>query len=55
MRRFLEFVRDSAWTWGGGIIVLVTLSGSTRLVCLWITGVAFLLNTLTFLITGDDE
>jgi hypothetical protein len=54
MRRFLEFVRDSAWTWGGGAIVLVTLSGSTRLVCLWITLVAFVGNLLAFLLAGDE-
>jgi hypothetical protein len=54
MRRFLEFVRDSAWTWGGAVIVLVTLSGPTRLVCLWITLAAFLGNLVSFLLAGDE-
>lgn len=55
MRKVFEFVRDSAWTWGGAVIVLVTLSGSTRTICLWITAVAFFGNLVTYLLTAGDE
>jgi hypothetical protein len=41
MSKFFKFVRDSSWTWGGAVIVLVTLSGSTRTIGLYITLVAF--------------
>ena len=41
MSKFLKFVRDSSWTWGGAVIVLVTLSGSTRMIGLYITLLAF--------------
>ena len=41
MSKFFKFVRDSSWTWGGAIIVLVTLSGETQMIGLYITLVAF--------------
>ena len=41
MSKFLKFARDSSWTWGGAIIVLVTLSGETQMIGLYITVVAF--------------
>ena len=54
MSKFLSFARDSVWTWGGGIIVLVTLSGSTQMIGLWITIIAFMVQLLGF-VFGDDE
>ena len=53
MKRFLGFVRDSAWTWGGAIIVLVTLSGATQAIGLWITGIAFMAHFLGWFF-GDE-
>lgn len=46
MRKFLKFVRDSSWTWGGAVIVLVTLSGATRMIGLYITLLAFFAQVL---------
>jgi hypothetical protein len=54
MSKFLKFVRDSAWTWGGSIIVLVTLSGQTRIYGLYISLVAFIGQVLGFLFTDDE-
>lgn len=46
MNKFFKFVRDSSWTWGGAIIVLVTLSGNTRMIGLYITLLAFVAQVL---------
>jgi hypothetical protein len=53
MNKLFAFVRDSAWTWGGAIIVLVTLSGATRAIGLYITVAAFLAQLLGFIFGGD--
>lgn len=55
MRKFAEFVRDSAWTWSGAIIVILTLSGSVQRLVTWITLGAFILNAGFFLLTGDGD
>lgn len=53
MSKWFAFMRDNAWTWGGAIIVLVTLSGWTRTVGLWITLGSFVVNLLGTVL-GDD-
>ena len=54
MNRLFAFIRDSAWTWGGAIIVLATLSGSTRTIGLWITISAFVVQLFAFGLSGDE-
>jgi hypothetical protein len=54
MNKFMSFIRDSAWTWGGAIIVLVTLSGNTRTIGLWITLAAFFGHAVASLLSGDE-
>jgi hypothetical protein len=54
MNKFMSFIRDSAWTWGGAVIVLVTLSGKTQTLGLWITGAAFLGHATAFMLSGDE-
>lgn len=53
MNKWFSFMRDNAWTWGGAIIVLVTLSGWTRVIGLYITVGSFVLNFLGTLFDGD--
>jgi hypothetical protein len=54
MNKFASFIRDSAWTWGGAVIVLVTLSGDTRTIGLWISISAFVGQLVGFLLAGDE-
>ena len=55
MRRFVEFVRDSAWTWSGAVIVILTLSGSVQRLVTWITLAAFSINSVFFLWSGRED
>lgn len=54
MNKLFLFLRDSAWTWGGAVVVLVTLSGQTRTYGLWISVVAFGVQLVGFLGSGDE-
>ena len=54
MSRLARFIRDSAWTWCGAIIVIVTLSGQTQILGLWVTGIAFVMHILSAWFGGDE-
>lgn len=54
MNKLFETIKDLSWTLGGTALVLITLSGRTREIGLWISGIslaAYLL--VTFLV--DEE
>lgn len=44
-----------SWTLGGTALVLITLSGSTRTLGLWIAGVSFVVHMLGAMFSGGDE
>lgn len=55
MRRFLEEAHAALWTLAGTGLVLITLSGHTRRLGFWITGVAVVLHFAGVLLLDDEE
>lgn len=52
MKQFLE---DNIWVWAGTALVLITLSGQTRRLGLWISAGAVLITLVLFALGKDDE
>jgi hypothetical protein len=52
MKQFLE---DNVWVWAGTLLVLITLSGSTRTHGLWISGMAVLISLILFIAGNGDK
>lgn len=55
MKRFWGEVAGLVWTLAGTALVLITLSGTTRTMGLWISAVALFLNLIAIAQSGDEE
>lgn len=55
MKRFWGEVAGLVWTLAGTALVLITLSGTTRTMGLWISAVALTLNLIAIFQSGDEE
>lgn len=55
MKRFWGEVAGLVWTLAGTALVLITLSGTTRTMGLWISAIALILNLVAIFQSGDEE
>lgn len=55
MKRFAGEFAGLVWTLAGTALVLITLSGRTRTMGLWISAVALVLNLIALAISGEEE
>lgn len=55
MRRFLEEVHAALWTLAGTGLVLITLSGHTRKLGIWITVVSAVLHFAGVLLLDEED
>lgn len=55
MNRFWGEVAGLVWTLAGTALVLITLSGTTRTMGLWISAVALILNLVAIIMSKEDE
>jgi hypothetical protein len=51
----LEEVKGLIWTLAGTALVLITLSGRTQALGLWISGIALVANLLAILFSSGDS
>lgn len=51
----IRYFLDQAWTLAGTGLVLITLSGSTRTIGLWLSGSALLLHFVSYLLPEDPD
>jgi hypothetical protein len=51
----VKYLTENLWVWAGTGLVLITLSGSTRTLGLWITGFAVAGHLITTLLGKEDE
>jgi len=49
-----QYISDNAWTLAGTGLVLITLSGQTRMLGVIISGIAVVLQGITYLIKDKD-
>lgn len=54
MGKFTSELVGLIWTLAGTLLVLITLSGSTRTIGIWISVVALVLNLIGILFNNDD-
>ncbi len=51
-----NFIADNVWVWAGTLLVLITLSGSTRTQAIWVSVIAVLISLILFIAgNGDTE
>lgn len=55
MKRWLSEMSSLVWTLAGTALVLITLSGSTRAIALWISGIALVLHLVLISLNGESE
>jgi len=55
MNRFWAEIAGLVWTLAGTALVLITLSGTTRTMGLWISAVALTLNLIAIAFTKEEE
>ena len=53
--KIVEEFKGLIWTLAGTGLVLITLSGETKALALWISGVALVANLLAILFSSDDS
>jgi hypothetical protein len=54
--KWLNYLTENIWVWAGTGLVLITLSGSTRTLGIWITALAISFHVvMTYLDGGSDE
>lgn len=53
--KWIEEAKGLVWTLAGTGLVLITLSGETRALALWISGIALTANLLAILFSSDDS
>lgn len=51
----IRYFLDQAWTLAGTGLVLITLSGSTRTIGLWLSGSALFLHFVSYLLPEDPD
>jgi hypothetical protein len=55
MKRFAGEFAGLVWTLAGTALVLITLSGRTRTMGLWISAIALVLNLIALAISGEEQ
>lgn len=55
LKKLWGITADLAWTLAGSIIVLVTLSGKTQSIALWITVIATVIHYVYKLISTEEK
>lgn len=55
MKKWIDEFKGLVWTLAGTGLVLITLSGDTRKMALWISGVALLANVLAIIASDSDD
>lgn len=55
LKKLWGITADLAWTLAGSIIVLVTLSGKTQSIALWITIIATVIHYIYKLISSEEK
>ncbi len=53
--KWIEEFKGLVWTLAGTGLVLITLSGETRALALWISGIALVSNLLAILFSSDES
>lgn len=51
----IRYFLDQAWTLAGTGLVLITLSGTTRTIGIWLSVSALVLHFVSYLIPEDEE
>lgn len=51
----MKFISENAWVWAGTGLVLITLSGRTRSLGLWISAAAVAVHLLATVMTRDED
>jgi len=54
IKKLFKETSSLSWTLGGTALVLITLSGATKAIGLWISGVCLIAHFLGVLFTKDD-
>jgi hypothetical protein len=52
--KFFKEIYALLWTLAGTALVLITLSGSVKVMAMWISGITLLVHLIGSLFTGDD-
>jgi hypothetical protein len=55
IKRFFKETSALSWTLGGTALVLITLSGPTKVLGLWISAIALVIHLLGVLFSDDEE
>lgn len=55
MKKIVEEFKGLLWTLAGTALVLITLSGKTKTMGLWISGIALIAHTITLFFNSDEE
>ncbi len=53
--KFFKEIYALLWTLAGTALVLITLSGSVKVMALWISGITLVVHLLGSLFTGSDD
>lgn len=53
--KFVKYLSENVWVWAGTGMVLITLSGRTRSLGIWITLAAVTAHAVSSLMNGDDQ
>lgn len=52
--KFVKYLSENVWVWAGTGMVLITLSGKTRSLGIWITLVAVIAHAVASTMNGDE-
>lgn len=55
IKKFFKETSSLSWTLGGTALVLITLSGTTQAIGLWISAISLVAHFLGVLFTSDEE
>jgi len=55
IKKFFKETSALSWTLGGTALVLITLSGPTKVLGLWISAIALVVHFLGVLFSKDEE
>ena len=53
--KFFKEIYALLWTLAGTALVLITLSGSVKVMAIWISGITLLVHLLGSFFTSDDD
>lgn len=53
--KVVRYITEQAWTLAGTGLVLITLSGSTRTIGIWLSIIAVVLHFASYLLPEDDS